>query len=344
MRATWLSRSAAAAACTVMAVAAQPREPIVHRLPATPTTVVVGYFSASATPVLRVASGDLVDVDTLITSSPQGLERLGLAPGEVQPALREIAAQVTDRGPGGHILNGPVFVEGARPGGALEVRVLSVELAVPYGYAACSDQWTFVPENCEAPRSRLIRLDLSRNVALFAPGIEVPLRPFFGILGVAPPPAAGRINSLPPGAHGGNFDNRQLVAGTTMYLPVSVEGALFEVGDGHAAQGDGETGGTALETSLHGRLQLVARPDLHLKWPRAETPTHFMTMGADPDLVKAGQIAVQEMVDFLMATAHLPRTEANRLLGIAADLRISELSDGNLAAYMTIPKEIFVTR
>jgi len=311
-----------------------------HRLEATPQTVVVGYFDAHAKPILRIASGDIIDVDTLITSTPEALERMGLHPSEVQQSLRDITTAGLERGPAGHILTGPIFVEDAEPGDALEVRVLSADLAIPYGYQACSAKWTFVPEDCEDPKSRIIRLDLKRKLVEFAPGIEFPVRPFFGILGVAPAVAAGRISSLPPGTHGGNLDIKELVAGTKVFLPVRTEGALFEVGDGHAAQGDGESGGTALETSLRGRLQLIVHKDMHLAWPRAETPTDFISLGADPDLTRAGQIANREMVEFLMKKASLPRTEANRLAGIAGDLHFGELSDENVLVYMTLPKAV----
>jgi acetamidase/formamidase len=307
-------------------------------LKATPQTVVVGYFDARAKPVLRVASGDVIDVDTLITSTPDALERMGLPAAEVQQSLRDITSASLERGPAGHILTGPIFVEGAEPGDVLEVRVLSADLAISYGYQACSAKWTFVPENCEDPKSRIIRLDLQRNIVEFAPGIESPARPFFGILGVAPSLAAGRISSLPPSTHGGNLDIKELVAGSTVFLPIRAEGALFEVGDGHAAQGDGESGGTALETSLRGRLQLIVHKEIHLTWPRAETPTDFVSLGADPDLIKAGQIANREMVAFLMEKASLSRTEANRLAGIAGDLHFGELSDENVLVYMTLPK------
>jgi acetamidase/formamidase len=315
----------------------------VHQLQASPQTVVVGYFSAQAKPVLRIASEDIVEVDTLITSEPVGLRQMGLPESEIQPSLINITKRVTDQGPGGHILTGPIFVEGAVPGDALEVRILGVDLAVPYGYQACRADWTFVPSNCQNPRARIIRLDQKKMTAKLGPGIEIHLHPFFGVMGVAPAPEAGRISSNPPGDYGGNIDNKELIAGTKIFLPVRADGALFEVGDGHAAQGDGETGGTALETSLHGRLQFVVRKDMHLKQPRAETSNEFITMGADRDLVKAAKIAVQEMTDFLMEKCALPRTEANRVAGIAADLHIAEVADESVGVYMTVPKSIFVS-
>jgi acetamidase/formamidase len=175
--------------------------------------------------VLRVRSGDIVDVTTMITSSPTRLERAGVPAEEIQPELRAIYDQVTDRGPGGHILTGPIYVEGAEPGDVLEVRVLSVDLLIPYGYNGCSG---FMPEACPEERTRIFRLDAERMVSQFAPDIEIPLAPFFGSMGVAPPADAGRWSSVPPWIHAGNIDNKELTAGTSLFIPVHVPGALFE--------------------------------------------------------------------------------------------------------------------
>jgi acetamidase/formamidase len=313
----------------------------VHRLPVTPETVAWGYYHAAAAPVLRIASGDIVDVETMITSSPARLEGAGISPDQVQQSLRDIYDRVTDRGPGGHILTGPVYVEGAEAGDVLEVRILSVELAIPYGYNGCSG---FLRDNCGEPRMRVFQLDEERMRATFAPGIEIPLRPFFGSMGVAPPPDAGRISSNPPWIHAGNLDNKELVAGTTLFIPIHTPGALFEVGDGHAAQGDGEVDQTAIETSLRGRLQLLVRKDMHIEWPRAETPSHYISMGMDEDLTEATKIAVQELIDFLVAEKDLPQAEAYRLASVAADLAITQLVDGNVGVHMMIPKAIFTER
>ncbi len=328
-----------AATALVPAAAARQNAPRVHQLPATPETVVWGYYSATAEPVLRIASGDIVEVVTMITNRPGRLEQAGVPPEQVQQSLRDIVDQVTDRGPGGHILNGPIYVEGAERGDVLEVRILAVDLEIPYGYNGCSG---FIRANCGEQGTRIIPLDEERMVGVFAPGIEIPLRPFFGSMGVAPPPGAGRISSGPPWIHAGNLDNRELVAGTTLFIPVHVRGALFEVGDGHAAQGHGEVDQTAIETSLRGRLQLTVRKDMHLEWPRAETATHFMTMGMDEDLTTATRIAVQEMVDFLVETKDLEQGTAYQLASVAADLKITQLVDGNVGVHMTIPKSIFV--
>ena len=172
----------------------------------------------------------------------------------------------------------------------------------------------------------------------------MPLRPFFGSMGVAPPPEAGRVSSNPPGRHAGNLDNRELVVGSTLYIPVFVRGALFEVGDGHVAQGDGEVDQTAIETSLRGRLQLTVRKNLKLTWPRAETPTDYISMATDPDLFLATRAAIQEMVDFLVAEKHLTRHEAYQLVSIAGNVAITQLVDKpNVGVHVRLPKSIFVT-
>ncbi|MGH9383850.1 MAG: acetamidase/formamidase family protein [Vicinamibacterales bacterium] len=313
--------------------------PRTHRLEATPTTVAYGHYWSETKPVLTVASGDIIDVDTLLTSTPDRLEKAGVPPAEIQPSLRAIVEQVKDRGPGGHILTGPVFVTGAEPGDALEVRVLSIEMPIAYGYNGCAG---FIRENCEPGRGPLIlQLDRKAMTSTFAPGIVIPLRPFFGSMGVAPPPALGRVSSNPPGIHAGNLDNKELVAGATLWIPVHVPGALFEVGDGHVAQGDGEVDQTAIETSLRGRLQLTVRKGQTMAWPRAETPTHFISMGTDVDLTKATRIAIQEMIDFLAATKKLDKHRAYQLTSLAGDVAITQLVDGTMGVHVKMPKSIF---
>ena len=319
---------------------AQTSKPRTHRLEAAPDTVAYGYYDAAAKPVLTIASGDIIDVDTLLTNTPRGLERAGVKPEDIQASLRAIVDNVKDKGPGGHILTGPVYVEGAEPGDALEVKILSIDLPIAYGYNGCSG---FIRENCKPNTPvRIIPLDRKTMTATFAPGIVIPLKPFFGSMGVAPPSSAGRISSNPPWIHAGNLDNKELVAGTMLFIPVHVTGALFEVGDGHAAQGDGEVDQTAIETSLRGLLQLTVRKGMTLAWPRAETDTHFISMGTDEDLTKATRIAIQEMIDFLAATKKLDKHEAYQLASIAADVAITQLVDGKVGVHVKIPKSIFV--
>lgn len=343
-----MSRTTIGAICVLLFLAtvpaAQDRGSRVHRLGASPATVAYGYYWSEAPPILRVASGDVVDVDTLITNSPTGLERAGVPPGKVEPSLRAVVAEVTGdrRGPGGHILTGPIYVEGAEPGDVLEVDILSVDLPIDYGYNGCSG---FVRENCDRNVGiRIIPLDRKRMTAAFAPGIVVPLRPFFGSMGVAPSPDLGRVSSTPPGRHAGNIDNKELVAGTTLFIPVFVRGALFEVGDGHAVQGDGEVDQTAIETSMRGKLRLTVRKGTPLTWPRAETPTHFISMATDKDLAVATRLAIQEMIDFLAATKGLTKHEAYQLTSLAGDVAITQLVDQTLGVHVKLPKSIFTSQ
>jgi acetamidase/formamidase len=322
--------------------AQQPSSTPQYSLKPTPKTVAWGYYDASTPPVLRVKSGDSVEIQTLITSSPKRLEGAGLPADQVEQPLRDIYDQVKDKGPGGHILTGPIYIEDAQPGDVLEVRIVSVRLAIPYAYNGFGPGRGFLPEDYPYPKIKIIPLDEKRMVARFAPGIEIPLHPFFGSMGVAPPESSGRLSSNPPWIHAGNLDNKDLVAGTTLYIPVHAAGALFEVGDGHAGQGNGEVDITAMETSLIGTFQFVVRKDMHLRWPRAETATHFITMGLHEDLNEATKLAVREMIDYLMTEKHLSRDDAYMLSSVAADLNITELVDGNKGVHMAIPKAIFV--
>lgn len=313
----------------------------VQRLKPTPKTVAWGYYDASTPPALRVKSGDTVEVQTLITSSPARLEAAGVPADQIEPALREIYKEVTNKGPGGHILTGPIYVEGAAPGDVLEVRIKEIRLAIPYAYNAFGPGRGYLPDDFPYARIKIIPLDEKRMMARFSGHIEIPLKPFFGSLGVAPPDVAGRISSAPPWIHAGNLDNKELVAGTTLFIPVHAAGALFLAGDGHAGQGNGEVDITAMETSLIGTFQLVVRKDMHLRWPRAETPTHFITMGLHEDLNEATRMAVREMIDFLVTEKHLSRDEAYMLSSVAADFNITQLVDGNKGVHAMIAKAIF---
>jgi len=313
----------------------------VHTLMPAPNTVAFGYYDAAATPVLRVQSGDEVIVGTMITSSPTRLEQVGVKPADVQASLRAIYDSVKTRGPGGHILTGPIFVEGADSGDVLELRIESIDLAIPYAYNGFGPRRGFLPEDYEYAKTKIIPLDKEKMIGHFAPGIDIPLRPFFGSIGVAPPASMGKISSAPPGIHAGNLDNKELVAGTTLYIPVWAKGALLEIGDGHAGQGNGEVDITAMETSLTGRFKLIVRKDLHLTMPRAETPTHWITMGIDSNLVAATKQAVREAINFLVTTKGLSRDDAYMLTSVACDVDVTELVDGTLGVHVMIPKHIF---
>ena len=331
-----------AACITAMALGVQGQTPRTHRLLATPETVAYGYYWSEAKPVLRIASGDIVDVDTLITSNPTSLQTAGVPPEKIQDSLKSIVAEVTGdrRGPGGHILTGPVYIEGAQPGDTLEVKILSIDFPIDYGYNGCNG---FIPSNCDRTvRQKILKIDTGTMTSEFKPGIVIPLKPFFGSMGVAPSPELGRVNSSPPGRHAGNLDNRELIVGSTLYIPVFVPGALFEIGDGHAAQGDGEVDLTALETSLRGRVQLTVRKNMPLTWPRAETATDYISMGSDEDLKTATTIAIQEMVDFLAATRNLTKHEAYQLVSMAGHVAVTQLVDRPVyGVHVKMSKAIF---
>jgi acetamidase/formamidase len=319
----------------------------VHTLMPTPATVVYGGYDPTATPALRVASGDEVIVGAVSTCGARLLQP-GLDSGAIEPAYRAIVAAARDstlrRGPGGHILTGPIAVNGAEAGDVLEVRIRTVDIDLPFACNSFGPRSGFLPEDFPGTsRSRVVPLDRQRMIGHFSDslGIEIPLRPFFGSMGVAPPLAQGRINSAPPGMHAGNLDNRELVAGTILYIPVHVRGALLEVGDGHAAQGDGEVDITALETALRGRLQLIVRKDMHLTWPRGETATHWIAMGTDTSLTTATKVAVREAISLLHDVKGMSREDAYMLVSTGCDVHVTQLVDGTMGVHVMIPKRLF---
>ena len=320
-------------------------------LRSTPETVSWGWIAADRAPVLRVKSGQTVRIDTV---THQGLNTprdpvaffgaAGVAPGEVLKDASEIyrAVRREDRA-GPHILTGPIHVEGAQPGDMLEVRVLDVEIRVPYGVNATGPGSGFVPDLLTKAEQKIIHLDLKRNVALFARDVEVPLAPFMGIVAVAPPPRLKRVSTKPPGAFGGNIDFKHLIAGSTLYLPVFNDGALFYTGDGHACQGDGEVDGTAIEISLTPTLQLIVHKGAGkaMNWPCAEDAANHYAMGMGPNLDEALKNAIREAVDFLKGRAGLSATEAYALCSLAVDFRIGEAVNNVLMVYGVIPKRLF---
>jgi acetamidase/formamidase len=311
-------------------------------LPASPSTVVWGYYSAKAKPVLTVHSGDTVRIQTLSTCGPT--ERLieeGVAAADIPAYNADIYREVKDKGPGPHILTGPVAIEEAEPGDVLEVDILKVDLDAPFACNGFAAGRGFLPNDFPYSKRKIIPLDRERMVAKFAPGVEIPLHPFFGSMGVAPPESAGRYDSAPPWMHAGNMDNKELVAGTTLYIPVHAKGALFEVGDGHAGQGNGEVDITAMETFLSGTFHFVVHKDRHLLWPRAETPTSYISMGFSPDLKEAATLAVRDMISFLVEEKHMARDEAYMLTSVAVDVDITQLVDGNVGVHAMCPKNIF---
>ena len=310
-----------------------------HELKLTPGNVHWGYYDASVAPVLRVASGDTVRVETLTASGVARQIEAGASEAEIPRNLLEVEAAITERGPGAHPLTGPIYVEGAEPGDTLEVRILGYEYLHPFGRVSFSSRGGTLPDDFPYEGIRLVRFDPAAGTAQFSPGIVLPLAPFFGSIGVAP--GRGRVSSSPPGPHTGNLDNKELVAGSTLYLPVHVRGALLSMGDGHAMQGDGEVTGSALETSLRGLVEVHLRKGKRMPWPRAETPTHYIAMGLHPDLDEAAQMATREMIDFLVTEKGLTRDEAYFLCSLAMDLRVTQLVDGTKGIHAMLAKSIF---
>jgi acetamidase/formamidase len=309
-----------------------------HVVRVTPSAIEWGYFAADAKPVLTVKPGETVTIDTIV-GIPEMLEQLGAPIDDPIREMKEMYAKVKDRGPGPHFLTGPVSIDGAMPGDVLEVEILEIRLRSPYGWMMISPGAGALPDEFPYERRKLVRLDLKANMAEFAPGIRIPVRPFFGNLGVAPP--AGRLNSAPPAYNAGNLDNKWLVAGSKLYIPVHVPGALFSVGDGHAAQGDGEVCVTAVETNLTGVFRFTVRKDMKLRWPRAETPTHIITMGLNEDLDEAARRATKEMIAYLTTERRLSPDDAYMLTSAAVDLHVTQVVDGVKGVHAMLPKAIF---
>ncbi len=300
-----------------------------------PQTCHWGYFDAALSPVATIASGDEVTINT-VSGGPQAL------PGEgfhVPPELLALHAEGPPAMPG-HILTGPVAVEGAKRGDVLQVDILDVQLRQDWGYNFIRPLAGTLPHDFDETHMNILRLDDENGVAEMPWGLKLPLAPFFGVMAVAPPPQWGRISTIEPRAHGGNLDNKELVAGTTLYLPVHTEGALFSCGDGHGAQGDGEVCVTAIETALQGRFRLTVRKDLDLDYPQAETPTHLITMGMHADLDVCVEMALRRMITEIAARVGISRAEAYMLCSLAGDLRITQTVNREKGVHMMMEKAL----
>ncbi|MBH8573197.1 acetamidase/formamidase family protein [Nostocaceae cyanobacterium CENA369] len=295
-----------------------------HILKATSKTVHLGGFSHLLEPALTIDSGDTIDVETYSgyyvydKAPPEFLTPEFLDICQNLAAERQIAA-------GPHLLTGPIYVRDAEPGDVLEVRLEAIAPSLPVGFNAIRTGWGALPHLFVQPALKFIPLDLANNIAEFPQnsGIKIPLKPFFGILGVATP-ENDRI-SIPPGSYGGNIDNRELQTGSRIFLPIFVPGALFSIGDGHSAQGDGEVNVTAIETSMNGRIMLKLRKDLQLTTPIAETSTDIITMGFAQTLDEALEIAVKNTIDFLKQFTNLSAEEAYVLCSLAVNFRITQV-------------------
>jgi acetamidase/formamidase len=306
-----------------------------HRLDAAPETVHWGYFDARLKPLLSIASGDTVTISTVSGMASQ----MPAAPLAVPPALTAIHKQVQQKMPG-HICTGPVAVKGAKVGQVLEVRIKEIQLHYDWGYNMIRPLAGALPDDFTENTLIHIPLDKQKNTGRLPWGLDLPLAPFFGVMAVAPPPQWGMISTLPPRRNGGNLDNKELVKGTTLYLPIMVDEALFSVGDGHGVQGDGEVCVTAIETGLIGTFELIVRDDMSLHWPMAETPTHLMTMAFDPDLDDCVVIALRDMISLICRRTNLSREQAYTLCSLAADLRVTQVVNGNKGIHVMLEKKL----
>lgn len=323
----------------------------------TPENAVIGNFPAQKAPILTVKSGATVRIDggggnRWGDQTPETwLQENGLKPdaeqskaiAEIDRVLKEVPRQPGI--PSGHMLVGPIAVEGAMPGDTLEVQILYVEPRIPYGVVSARPGRGGIPDEVPAPFSKVIPLDLKRHIGLFEPGIEVPLGPFNGVMGVLPATSEGENRrSGPPGLFGGNLDCKELIAGTKLFLPVFHPGGLFFTGDSHAAQGDGEVTVTAIETANTAVFRFIVHKGMKLAAPRAETPTHWITFGLDPDLDKAMQMAIRETNTFLGETKGLDFNRAFTLSSIGVDFRVTQVVDDVKGVHAMIPKRLFVKK
>ena len=339
---------------------------MLHVLPAGKETVHWGYFDAGLAPVLRVKSGDLVRIEAVTHHAGDAPELL------MDEGIRRLYRDIpeADRFPGVHIMTGPIFVEGARPGDMLEIRYLEMTPRLLYGSNLAANWGYLYKEFGEKERVTIYSIDANSNQAeaVFAynypgkymtpgkitdtktcdcqpslVGFRVPVRPHLGTAGVAPD-VKGRISTIPPGIHGGNIDNWRIGAGATMYYPVAVDGGLFSVGDPHISQGDGEISGTAIEASLDILLQINLRRDFQFPSPLLETPNEWIVHGFDEDLNTAMRSASLEMLRLLTDIQHTSRDDAYSLMSIAADFAVTQVVDGRQGVHVRIPRSVFPPR
>ncbi len=304
-----------------------------HTIPATPENMVLGYLDATTPPVLHVQSGDTVTLSSFPAGGMESLPELSRVPADYLAALKALPS-----GPGPHFITGPIHVAGALPGDALQVDILDARPTMDWGFVAILPLLGTLPDEFTDYETIHPAIDRARNVCVLPWGTELPLDPFFGIIGVAPPKAWGRCGSPVPRAFGGNMDNKELKPGTTLYLPVFNEGALFMAGDGHGVQGDGEVCITALETGLAGTFRLTVRKDMKVDFPFAETATHLMSIGLNEDLDDAAAQAVREMVKHVCLRTNLSRNQAYMLCSLIGDLRVTQTVDGNKGVHMMLAK------
>ena len=307
---------------------------MINHLKSSTENCVWGYFDAKEKARHCVKSGEEIIIET-VSGGPDVIPSQKFY---TPPELLEIHKLGVPQVPG-HILTGPVAVEGAMPGDTLQVDILDISLRQDWGYNFIRPLSGALPYDFDEEIHMNIPLDRDKMIATLPWGLELPLSPFFGVMGVEPPFGWGKISSIMPRAHGGNIDNKELLVNSTLYLPVFNKGAQFSVGDGHALQGDGEVCVTAIETALKGRFRLTVRKDLRLDYPQAETATHYITMGMDPDLDLCAEMALRNMIKLIVDKSNISKSDAYTLCSLVGDLRVTQVVNGCKGVHMLLKKK-----
>ncbi|MDB5138723.1 MAG: Acetamidase/Formamidase [Mucilaginibacter sp.] len=323
-----------------------------HFIRSTPENTVWGYYGFNVPPIATIKDGDIAEIQTVNTTGvtrkdPEAFYKANNLPIDEQAQdIINIYKNVKPEPSGlsGHLLTGPVYIEGAEPGDTLEVRILDIILRSGYGVNAVWPKGGDIGDEVKTRENFVYKYDKKKKTATFKEGLEIPVKPFFGVMAVSPPPEKGRVSSIPPGPHGGNMDLKHLVKGTTLFLPVTNKGALFTTGDCHAAQGTGEISGVAIEASLTLIAKFIVRKDKNITHVYAESPTHFIILGLDPDLSKAMKNAALNAVNFIKDNIGYTFNEALSICSTGVDFEVTQAVDQTLGVNAMIPKSIFTNK
>lgn len=306
-----------------------------HEIWPEPGNVHWGFHSAELKPVLTIESGDIVTVHTVTGGElDQPAPETGLT---IMPEQERVFREV-ERGVGPHTLTGPIAVAGAEAGDSIAIEVLDMQLRADWGFTRISPGRGSLPIEFPDERRLLITIDKERQVARMPWGTEIPTEPFFGVIGTAPPPEWGSLTSVIPRAFGGNLDVKEVRPGAVLHLPVFVAGGLVSIGDGHAAQGNGEVCVTAVESALSGTFRIVLNKGRRLERPWIDTPTHLIALGLHEDLDEAALIALRELIRLICERTRLEPADAYMLCSVAADFHISQMVNVNKGVHAMLAK------
>ncbi|MBD2462820.1 acetamidase/formamidase family protein [Oscillatoria sp. FACHB-1407] len=330
-----------------------------YRVLSVPGNVIWGeLFKPDSPPILRVQSGDRLIMNTVSHEGilpDQGdttefLTAGGIKREDILPDQIRVKAEVPKSGPGPHVITGPIYVEGAEPGDVLEIKTLALNYRSPYGVISNRHGRGSLPgeypENNAPIYTKVIPIERSRDVGIFKPSnglpdLEIPLKPFMGLMGIVPANVEEAVNSVPPGNYGGNVDIKDLGVGSSLYLPVQVPGALFYAGDPHCAQGNGEVALTAIECSLTPTFELVLHKDMTLDTPMGEIEDAWIAIGLDRDLDEAMKKSVREYLRIVNEKYGLTKPDALLYASAAIDFEVSQVVDIVKGIHTLIPKESF---